>query len=345
MATTVNQPIYGAVTTTDKAAEYRIYFAKKLLEHQINKLQLYQFAYPAEVPQGQGSKTMRMFRPPPADITQVITLTEGTPPTQAPYKLIYEFITRTLQQYGGYGQVSDITDETEFLNTGDSLMEKFGEEAALWCDTLIRNVCVNGSTEEPTAFAKMYAGTYTTFAGLAAGSAATACMTGNDLLDATTQLRLNRAKEFDDGCFVAVVSPGQERDLLSQQGNAWTYAAAWNKPEQIWKGEIGTLSGIKVMRTTNPMYQTTAGGEGVPVAGGAPGTVIAALVFGKDAFAAPKLTGENPPSPKVYTITQPDSANPFGQFITYVWKTFYNAVCLSNWNGVTLQSQTQFTFP
>lgn len=341
MATTVNQPIYGAVTTTDKAAEYRIYFAKKLLEHQIDKLQLYQFAYPAEIPQGQGSKTMRMFRPPPADITQVITLTEGVPPTQAPYKLIFEFITRTLQQYGGYGQVSDITDETEYLNTGDALMTKFGEEAALWADTLTRNACINGSTEEPTAFAKMYAGTYTTFAGLVGGSAATACLTGNDLLDATTKLRLNKAKEFDDGTFVAVISPAQERDLLAQQGNAWTYAAAWNKPERIWKGEIGTLSGIKVMRTTNPMIQAS-GAEGVQ---NPAGTVIAGLVFGKDAFACPKLTGENPPNPKVYTITQPDSSNPFGQFITYVWKTYYNSVCLSTWNGIVLQSQSQFTFP
>jgi hypothetical protein len=56
MATTVNQPIYGAVTSVDKASEYRIYFAKKLLEHQVDKLQLYQYAYPAEIPTGQGSK-------------------------------------------------------------------------------------------------------------------------------------------------------------------------------------------------------------------------------------------------------------------------------------------------
>lgn len=336
---TVNQPLYGAVTSTDKAAEYRVYFSKKLLEHQIDKLQLYQFCYEAEVPKGSGSKTMRMFRPPPADITQVITLTEGVPPTQAPYKLIYEYITRTLQQYGSYAQVSDIVDETEFLNTGDALTTKFGEEAALWCDTLTRDACIKGSVEEPTCFAKMYAGTYTDFAGLSGGSAATACMTGNDLLDATTKLRLNKAKEFDDGCFVAVVAPDQERDLLAQQGNAWTYAAAWNKPERIYKGEIGTLSGIKVMRATNPMRQNT---ENTHVAGG---KVIAALVFGKDAFACPKLAGENPPSPRVYTITQPDSANPFGQWITYVWKTYYNAVCLSTWNGITLQSQSQFSFP
>ena len=100
------------------------------------------------------------------------------------------------------------------------------------------------------------------------------------------------------------------------------------------------MSGIKVMRTTNACYQTSGGTEGTNVPGGA---IIAALVFGKDSFAAPKLTGENPPSPKVYTITTPDSANPFGQFISYVWKTFYNAVCLSTWNGIVLQSKTAYT--
>ena len=92
-----------------------------------------------------------------------------------------------------------------------------------------------------------------------------------------------------------------------------------------------------MVRATNPSRQNT---EGVNVAGG---KVIASLIFGKDAFAVPALEGESPTSPKVYTITDPDSANPFGQFITYVYKTFFNAVCLSTWNGIVLQSQTAYT--
>jgi N4-gp56 family major capsid protein len=330
-------PVYGAVTSTDKASEYRIYFAKQLLTHQINQLQLYDPAYKASIPQGQGSKTIRMFRPPVASIANVITLTEGTPPSNAPYKLIFEFITRTLQQYGGYAQVSDIVDETEFLDTGDALMVKFGEEAALWCDTLIREAVINGTTEEPTKFTKRYAGTATDFATLTALTAQQGRFSTDDLIDVVTEMRLNKAKEFDDGYFAAVVSPEQERDLVEEQGSAWTYASAFQKPEQIWKGELGKLFGIKVMRTTNSSYQNT---EGTNVAGGA---VIAALIFGKDAFAVPDLEGENPPNPKVNTITEADSANPFNQFITYAWKTFYNAVCLSAWNGVVLQSKTAYT--
>lgn len=334
---TVNQPLYGAVTTTDKASEYRIYFSKKLLEHQIDSLQLYQYGYKANIPQGQGSKTIRMFRPPVANITNVITLTEGTPPTNAPYKLIFEFITRTLQQYGGYAQVSDIVDETEFLDTGNALTVKFGEEAALWADTLIRDACINGTTEEPTKFGKMYAGTAVDFTTLLALTGQQGRFSGDDLIDAVTKLRVQKAKPFPDGTFVAVVSPEQERDLIEEQGSAWVYASAFNKPDQIWKGEIGTLSGIKVVRATNASYQNV---EGTYVAGG---KVIASLVFGQDAFAAPALEGETPTSPKVYTINTPDSANPFNQFFTYVWKTFFNAVCLSSWNGIVLQTQTAYT--
>jgi N4-gp56 family major capsid protein len=337
MATTVNQPIYGAVTTTDKAAEYRIYFSKKLLEHQINQLQLYEPAYKASIPKGQGSKTMRMFRPPVANIANVLTLTEGTPPTAAPYKMIYEYITRTLQQYGSYAQVSDIIDVTEFLTTGDDLMTKFGEEAALWCDTLIRDACINGTTEEPTKFTKRYAGTATDFASLGALTAQQGRFSTDDLLDCVTELRINKAKPFDDGTFIAVVSPEQERDLLEEQGSGWVYASAFNKPDQIYKGEIGTLFGIKVLRSTNASYQTT---EGVNVPGGA---IIAALVFGKDAFAVPTLEGETPTDPKVWTINTPDSGNPFNQWITYVWKQFYNAVCLSAWNGLVLQTKSAYT--
>jgi N4-gp56 family major capsid protein len=165
-------------------------------------------------------------------------------------------------------------------------------------------------------------------------------MSSDELIDVCTELRINRAKEFDDNCFVAVLSPEQERDLVEEQGSAWTYASAFQKPDQIWKGEVGRLFGIKVLRTTNSSYQNGAGTEGVYVAGG---NVIAALVFGKDAFAVPDLEGENPPKPKVNTITEADSANPFNQFFTYAWKTFYNAVCLSTWNGVVLQTLSAYT--
>ena len=126
--------------------------------------------------------------------------------------MIFEFITRTLQQYGGYAQVSDIVDETEFLDTGNALMDKFGEEAALWCDTLIRDACINGTTEEPTKFQKMYAGTAVDFTTLLALTPARGRFSGDDLIDAVTKLRVNKAKPFDDGTYVAVLSPEQERD-------------------------------------------------------------------------------------------------------------------------------------
>jgi N4-gp56 family major capsid protein len=330
-------PVYGAVTTTDKASEYRIFFEKTLLEHQIHTLQLWEPAYKANIPQGQGSKTIRYFRPPPADIANVIALTEGTPPSNAPYKLVFEFVTRTLTQFGGYAQVSDIVDLTEFLNTGESLMKKFAEEAALNADTLVRNACINGSTEEPTKFTKRYAGTATDFTTLGALTAQQGRFSSDDLIDCTTELRLNKAVEFDDGTFCAVVSPDQERDLIEEQGSAWTYASAFQKPERIWKGELGTLFGVKVLRTTNAMRQNV---EGTDVSGGA---IIAALIFGKDAFAVPSIDGQNPPDPEVITITKADSANPFAQFTTYSWKTFFNSVCLSAWNGLVLQTKTAYT--
>ena len=333
-------PVYGAVTTTDKASEYRLYFSKSLLEHQIDTLQLYDLAYQVEIPTGQGSKTIRMFRPPVANVANVLTLSEGQPPSTAPYKLVYEYISRTLQQYGGYAQVSDIVDETEFLNTGDSLMTKFGEEAALWSDQLIRDACINGTLEEPTKFGKYYVGAATTFAALEAQAANASSMTSKELTNALTKLRVQRAPTFADGYYAAVFSPEQEKDLLDEGNNGWVYASAFQRPEGIWKGAIGTFMGLKVMRTTNACYQNGAGTEGVFVAGG---DIIAGLVFGKDAFACPKLAGESPAAPKVNTITQPDSANPFGQFSSFVWKAFFNGVVCNTFFGIVIQSKTRYT--
>jgi len=333
-------PVYGAVTSVDKASEYRIYFSKSLLDHQIDTLQLYNLAYQVEIPTGQGSKTIRMFRPPVANVANVITLSEGQPPSNAPYKLIFEYITRTLQQYGGYAQVSDIIDETEFLNTGDSLMTKFGEEAALWADQLIREACINGTTEEPTKFGKYYCGTAVDWASLQALAANACSMSSKELTNAVTRLRIQKAPTFSDGTYAAVFSPEQEKDVLDEGNNGWVYASAFQKPEQIWKGLIGTFMGIKVMRTTNASYQNGGGTEGAYVAGG---NVIAALIFGKDAFACPKLSGESPAAPKVNTITQPDSANPFGQFVSYVWKTFFNGVACNTNFGITVNSKYNYT--
>jgi N4-gp56 family major capsid protein len=333
-------PVYGAVTTVDKASEYRIYFSKSLLDHQIDTLQLYDLAYQVEIPQGQGSKTIRMFRPPVANVANVITLTEGTPPSTAPYKLIFEYVTRTLTQYGGYAQVSDIVDETEYLNTGDALMTKFGEEAALWADGLLRDACVKGTTEEPTKFAKYYTGTAIDFASLQALAANAASMTTKELTNALTKLRVQKAPTFPDGTYAAVFSPEHEKDILDEGNNGWVYASAYQKPEHIWKGEIGTFMGLRVMRTTNALYQNGAGAEDVFVAGG---NIIAALVFGKNAFACPKLSGESPASPKVNTITNPDSANPFGQFVSYVWKTFFSGLCCNANFGITMQTKYQYT--
>ena len=333
-------PVYGAVTTSDKASEYRLYFSKSLLDHQIDTLQLYNLAYQVEIPQGQGSKTIRMFRPPVANVANVIALSEGQPPSTAPYKLIFEYITRTLAQYGGYAQVSDIIDETEFLNTGDSLMTKFGEEAALWADGLLRDSCINGTTEEPTHFSRYYVGAATTFAALAAQAANASSVTSHELTNVLTKLRIQKAPTFADGTYAAVLAPEQEKDLLDEGSNGWVYASAFQKPEQIWKGLIGTFMGVKVMRSTNACYQTSGGGEGVNTPGG---NIIAGLVFGKDAFACPKLSGESPAAPKVNTITNPDSANPFGQFVSYVWKAYFNGVCCNQYFGVVLQSQTQYT--
>jgi N4-gp56 family major capsid protein len=152
-------------------------------------------------------------------------------------------------------------------------------------------------------------------------------------------LRLAKAPTFDDGFYNAVVSPEQEDDLIKENGTAWMYASAFNKPDQIYKGMIGNLSGIKVLRATNPMRQTS---EGVNVAGGA---IIAALIFGKDSFACPKLSGESPAAPSVNVISQPDSGNPFGQFITYVWKTYFNGVCCNANFGITLQTKTTYAVP
>ena len=121
-------------------------------------------------------------------------------------------VTATLQQIGQVVVISDVLNNTEFLNSLAQATKTNGEDAALKCDNIVRDqlcrtVAGGGGATNLSSGAE---GGNTMFAGAAGNlsdlsSTATVCSAA-DVLDVVTQLRINRAPEINGG-YVSVAAP------------------------------------------------------------------------------------------------------------------------------------------
>lgn len=312
---------------------YQLYFSKKLLKHAINILQLMQFAETQELPKRSGAKIIRFFRPQIADPTSIVALGEGVPiNTFDTYK--YDTVDFQLVQYGQAARLSDIAEATELWDHSKNQVMKFGESAALWADTLIRDsICqtqANGGLMTRFTNGNVGGATFDAY------TASQAQLTPFDLLDAITQLRVNLAPTINGG-YVAILPPAGVRDVQTNT-SVWTLVKAYSDAEDLYKGETGSLYGIRCIWGTNPMIeQTAASNLGVF---NAAGTILTTVVTGMGAYACPRLSGDKPDSPKMMVVDTADSMNPLRQFITIGWKAYFSAGVLNQRFGVQIKHKS-----
>ena len=88
-------------TTSGITDQIQRYFDKKLLTQTLKTIVLDQFAYKAALPGKAGHKTIRFFRYPESNTTDVLGVTEGTLRTVAESKLLsLTTVDVALAQYG-----------------------------------------------------------------------------------------------------------------------------------------------------------------------------------------------------------------------------------------------------
>lgn len=325
------------ILTETLKEQYQRYFSKSLLDHAIDKLLKAQFAETQSLPQHAGAKSMRFHRPQVADTSTIVALSEGAPiNTFDLYK--YDTVDFDLVQYGQAARLSDIVSATSLWDHSKYQVMKFSESAALWCDSLIRDsICqskLNGGLQTRFSGAPAGGSDAAKFTTLQAGAASTYLLAPTDLLDGVTQLRTNKAPTIKGG-YVLVGSPQSVHDIQSNQV-IWTAAKQYSDVKDLYNGETGSLFGIRVVWDTNPMIEGAAG-QGVY---NSAGNVFTSIITGMGAYAAPRLSGNNPSSPKMMVVDTPDSANPLGQFITIGWKAMFTAGVLNQAFALQLKSQS-----
>lgn len=318
----------ATTTTTTLSSQFTRKFSKDLLDHAIESLQLNQFAKQAELPKNLGSKTIRFFRPVAAASANVQTLSEGTPISTFA-DLTYESVDVDLVQYGEAMKFTDVLGWTALLNIMKDGINLMGEDCALHADDITLAAIIGGT---PT---KRYSGGAANYAALQALTAANGKITYADGLDAMTNLQINKAPKIN-GQYIGVVCPQVARDLMKDTD--WLEASKYSAVQQLFKGEIGSLAGVRYVVSTNAWGEDAT--EGTRDTTNPP--IFASFFTGRDGYGCVKLSGSSPMKPQVIISDKADKADPLNQTLIAGWKSFYAAKLLNpNW-VVVLRSKSQY---
>jgi len=347
------------ITTTTNgltADRYSQYYSKVLLKHAIQRERLAELCSKYDLPSQKGSTTLRLFKRSEASADTVETLTEGTVTTNYSNGTLTA-VDIPLTQHSEKVKISDIRSDTDLINQLNLEVERMGEAAALFVDKTIRDeifeaICYNGTTAiTDSGFntfcgvgnfdAKTEAELETQWDVFKALSAADAKIKVSDLKSSVTQLRKKRATPFSGGYYVAALAPEQIHDL--QSDSQWNAVNVYQKKgEQIFKGEVGMISGVKVVDWTVPFIQDkTAGAFGTYAASG---DVFTGFVFGQQAVGCAKLAGSTSAmKPTFKYVTGGDKTDPMDQYSIAGWKGYFAAKVLdANW-VTAIHSQSTFS--
>ena len=225
--------------TTDSglSVENKTYYDMNLIKEAQANLVHDQFAQKRPIPKNGGKKIeFRKFASLPKAL---IPLTEGVTPDGK--KLSASAIEAEVAQYGDYIVQSDILELTSIDNTIVEATKILGRQAGLTLDTITRNI--------------MQSGTNVFYCPKADGTAVESRAALDDTCKLTVDvvnrvvaiLKKNNAPKIN-GDYIAIIHPLVAYDLMSDE--RWIDAHKYANPENIYTGEIGKISGVRFIETS-----------------------------------------------------------------------------------------------
>ena len=292
-------------TLKDLAAENGVFYDKVLLKRLVGNLHFAKFGQKRNIPANSGTEiSMRRFNS-LAPVTE--PLTEGVTPDGEKYGVTD--VRATLKQYGSYVTIADILDMAGLDKNITEMAEVLGEQAAESIDNVIKE--------------EIFAGTTVQYAGDAAGrDAVTGKLTGTEVMKAVRTLRANKAKPVADGYYIGFIDPYCAYDLMNDP--LWQDVSKYSNKENIEKGEIGKIHGVKFVDNTNSF---TAG------------DVHGTLIIGRDAYGIVDIEGSRKPKIMIHTAKEGGSADPMEQRNTVAWKVFFAAKRLQELAMVRIETK------
>lgn len=227
----------------DLSVEMKTFYDKVLIELASPKLVHDQFGQKRPIPRN-GGKTIefRKFDNLPKALTPI---TEGVTPVGN--KLKASALTATVEQYGDYVEQTDMLELTSIDNTIVQATKKLAAQAGETLDTVVREKLNAGYN---VMYAKKDNGDGTFTEVKKRSDLTKDChLTVKDVFRAATELKAVNAPKIGDS-FVAVIHPYTAYTLMQEAGPMWLDIQKYASPENMLRGEIGKLGGVRFVEST-----------------------------------------------------------------------------------------------
>jgi len=244
MNTTAGNVENGTVTNAGALSpEMKTFYDKTLITLAGANLVHEQFGQKRPIP-ADGGKTIefRRFSKLPKALSPI---TEGVTPSGN--KLSVSAVTCTVDQYGDYIEQTDMLEMTAVDNTIIEATKELASQAGLTLDTVVRNELVGGTNvmfcpkaESDGSFTEIESRTAVT---------SDCRIRVKDVFRAAAELKAVNAPKID-GSYVAIIHPYVAYDLMQDAGEQWIGIQKYADPENILRGEIGRLGGVRFVEST-----------------------------------------------------------------------------------------------
>ena len=243
MNTTAGTVEQGALTNENALSpEMKTFYDKTLITLAGANLVHEQFGQRRPIPK-HGGKTVefRRFSKLPKALTAI---TEGVTP--AGNKLNVSAVSCTVDQYGDYIEQTDMLELTAVDNTIVEATKELASQAGLTLDTVVRNELIGGTN---VMYAPKVSGGTETEVTLREDITADCRLRVKDVFKAAAELKAVNAPKIG-GSYVAVIHPYVAYDLMQDAGEQWLGIQKYANPENMLKGEIGQLAGVRFVEST-----------------------------------------------------------------------------------------------
>jgi N4-gp56 family major capsid protein len=294
---TKTQTITNVNGANQLANEDKIFYERALLKRLLPELNFYKDAMKKKLPKNSG-KTIN-FRKFNSLTAPSASLSEGVTPDGN--NLDVSKIEAVVSQYGDYVTISDLIQMTGIDPVLTETSELLGEEAGVLVDTKIQEAIAKGTNV-------YFAG------GVESRGAVATALTGADIKKLVRKLKNANAKRFADGFYHMQIDPSIAYDLMEDP--FWVDVSKYAKPEQMAKGELGKMHGMKFFESTN-LQTVNEGGKDIHIS----------FAYGKDAYACVDLeNGAGKPEIIVKPNGSAGTDDPLNQRASAGWKNCFTAV-------------------
>lgn len=237
-----NTNLNAPVSTGDLSPEMKEFYDKTLITLAGANLVHEQFGQKRPIPRNGGKIiSFRKFSKLPKALTAI---TEGVTP--AGNKLRVSEIAAQVSQYGDYVEQTDMLELTAVDNTIVEATKELAEQAGLTLDTVVRNEIVGGTN---VMYAPSVSGSTETPVTSRANITKDCRLRVKDVFKAAAELKAVNAPKID-GSYVAIIHPYVAYDLMQEAGEQWLGIQKYANPDNILRGEIGQLGGVRFVEST-----------------------------------------------------------------------------------------------